>query len=174
MHPFLVKGDSMEKIKVGVIVNTHGLKGEVKVKSFSDFNKERFAKGKKLFIEEANTFIEVKVHTYREHNGMVLISFENREDINLIEKYCRCDLYVSKADLHELEANEVYFYELMNCEVYDEEGNQVGVVEDVFDTGANAVLRVNQKILIPYVDAFIKEVDTANKKIIIHMMEGLV
>ena len=163
----------MEKIKVGVIVNTHGIKGELKIKSFSDFNEKRFAKGSSLFIDDHGQDVEVKIKSYRDHNGIVLITLDGLEDINLVEKYRNCFVYVSKEQLHELEDDEVYFYELMNCEVFDEDNKRIGIVEDVFDTGANAVLRVNKKTLIPYVSAFIKEVDIKNKKIIINCVEGL-
>lgn len=163
----------MEKIKIGIIVNTHGLKGELKVKSFSDFNEIRFQKGNYLFIEYRGEMIEVEVITYREHKGMVLITLKGLEDINLVEKYRECNIFINKEDLHDLEEDEVYFFDLMGCEVYLEDGELLGEVEDVLETGANAVLRVNKKILIPYVDAFIKDANIEEKKIVIYKVDGL-
>ena len=75
--------------------------------------------------------------------------------------------------LGDLEEDEVDFHDLMECDVYDEDDNFIGKVEEVLETGANAVLRVNKKILIPFVKAFIKESDIENKKIVIHKVEGL-
>lgn len=163
----------MDKIKVGVIVNTHGLKGELKIKSFSDFNDIRFHKGSYIYIKERNEYIEMKIKSYREHKGFVLVVFDSYEDINLVEKYKGLELYVDKEDLHDLEEDEVYYFDLIDCEVYEEDGTFIGNVEDVLETGANAVLRVNKKVLIPYVNAFIKETDIKNKKIIIYHVEGL-
>lgn len=163
----------MDKIKVGVIANTHGLKGELKVKSFSDFNEQRFAKGNTLLLDIHKEMLEVTISTYREQKGLVYISFEGMDDINMVEKFKCCDLYVLNENLHPLKSNEVYYYQLMNCDVYDENHELIGNVEDVFDTGANAVLRVNKTILIPYVKAIIKEVDVETKRIVIHKMEGL-
>lgn len=163
----------MDKIRVGVIVNTHALKGELKVKSFSDFDADRFAKGSKLLIEYRREIIEVVVKNARESKGFILVLFEGLEDINLVEKYKGCELFVLKEDLPELEEDEVYYHDLMGCDVYDEEGNHLGKVENVLETGANAVLRVNEKILIPFVKAFIKENDFKNKKIVINKMDGL-
>ena len=163
----------MDKVRVGVIVNTHALKGELKVKSFSDFDEKRFAKGSELLIHYHKEYIEVKVKSVRESKGMLLVLFEGLEDINLVEKYKGCELFVSKDNLHELEEDEVYFHDLMNCDVYDEENNFIGKVEEVLETGANAVLRVNKKILIPFVKAFIKDTDIPNKKIVIFKVEGL-
>ena len=163
----------MDKVKVGVIVNTHALKGEVKVKSFSDFSDVRFAKGSKLMIAYRNEYINVRVKSCRESKCLLLVLFDGYEDINLIEKYKGCEIFVSKQFLHDLEEDEVYFHDLMECDVYDEDDNFIGKVEEVLETGANAVLRVNKKILIPFVKAFIKESDIENKKIVIHKVEGL-
>lgn len=163
----------MDIIKVGTIVNTHALKGELKVYSVSDFNKMRFKKGNELYISYRKQYEKVTVQSYREQKGMVFVSFVGLNDINMVEKYKNCDLYVDREDIEDLDTDEVYYHDLMNCEVYDEENNLLGNVEDILETGANAVLRVNKSILIPFVDAFIKDVDIENKRIVIHKMEGL-
>lgn len=160
-------------IKIGVIVNTHGLKGELKVKSLSDFNEIRFQIGKELLILYQNAFTSVKIASFREHKGMVYISFVDHQDINLVEKYKGSELFINSEDRHELEEDEVYYSDLMGCDVYDEENHMLGKVEDIIETGANAVLRVNKRILIPYVKDFIVDVDVKEKKIIIHVVEGL-
>lgn len=163
----------MEKIKIGIIVNTHGLKGEVKIKSFSDFNAIRYQKNNTLYIAFHNSYEEVKIATSKEHKGMMLVSFTGLEDINEVEKFRNCEVYINKEDLHELEDDEVYFFDLMNCEVLLEDGTSLGHVEDVLETGANAVIRVNKTILIPYVKAFIKDADMQTKKIVVYDVEGL-
>lgn len=163
----------METIKIGLIANTHGLKGEVKVKSFSGFNAVRYAKEKKLYLSFQNDVIELKVHTYRENKGFVYISFEGLLDINEIEKYKGCELFIDVKDQHNLEEDEVYYKDLLGCEVFDEDNQSIGIVNDILETGANPVLRINETILVPYVEAFVKHVDIQNKKIIIHVIEGL-
>lgn len=163
----------MERIKIGIIVNTHGLKGEVKIKSFSDFNAIRFQKKKSICIFYQNEYIDVVIASFRENKGNVFVSFEGYQDINLIEKFRNCEVYVDREQLHELDEDEVYFIDLMGCKVYLEDDTYIGEVNDVLETGANAVLRVNQKTLIPYVKAFVKEADIANKKIVIYAIEGL-
>lgn len=163
----------MERIKIGIIVNTHGLKGEVKIKSFSDFNAIRFQKKKSISIYYQNEYINVVIASFRENKGNVFVSFEGYQDINLIEKFRNCEVYVEREQLHELDEDEVYFIDLMGCKVYLEDDTYIGEVSDVLETGANAVLRVNQKTLIPYVKAFVKEADIINKKIVIYAIEGL-
>ncbi|NBK99272.1 MAG: ribosome maturation factor RimM [Erysipelotrichia bacterium] len=163
----------MEKIKIGVIVNTHGLKGEVKIKSFSDFNELRYQKGNRLWVVCQGTSLALEVESSRIHKGMMLVVFKGLNDINLVEKYRGCEVFIDKEDLHDLAEDEVYFFDLMGCEVFFEDGERIGMVEDVLETGANAVLRVNKKVLIPYVNAFIKEADIPAKKIIVYRVEGL-
>lgn len=160
-------------IKIGVIANTHALKGEVKIKSFSEFNDVRFAKGNKMYISFQNTMKEVIVKEYREVKEMVYVKFDGYDSINDVEQYKGCEISIDENELHDLEENEFYYFQLMGCVVFDEENNELGIVEDVLETGANAVLRVNKTILIPYVNDFIISTDIKNKKIIIHKMDGL-
>lgn len=163
----------METIKIGVIANTHGLKGEVKVKSCSGFNEERFQKGKTLYLAFQNQMVEVKVQSYRENKGFVYVSFVGLQDINTVEKYKGSEVFINKDDIHALAEDEVYYSDLLDCEVFDEEKQLIGKVTDLLETGANVVLRINETILVPYVKAFVKEVDVENKKITIHVMDGL-
>ncbi len=163
----------MEKIKIGVIVNTHGLRGELKVKSFTQFNEIRFKKKQTIYIRYRDEDIPVCIQSVKEHKGMLLLTFENLLDINEVEKYKTSELYIDASDLHDLDEDEVYYFDLMGCSVEDQDGNVLGEVEDVIETGANAVLRVNQKILIPFVKTFILSFDVKEKRIVVQMMEGL-
>lgn len=164
----------MEKVRIGKIVNTHGLKGEVKIIPYTDFVEDRFSKGSEMFIENSGKMIDLKVKFYRPYkNQMILAVFEQYEDINLIEKYKGYNLYIDSRNRPQLNENEVYQSDLIKCEVYDEDGNLIGVVDEIMNTGANSVLRINHTILVPYVKAFIKSEDIKNKKIVIYNYEGL-
>ena len=140
----------MEKLKIGKIVGTHALKGELKIRSFSDFNDQRFVVGHKLYLNEiVDPFI---IKTVRVHKGNYLISFEGLQDINLVEKYIGYNVYGLKEDV-ELEDDEYFYF-----------------------NGAHDVLTVqtaNKKIAIPYVDAFIENEDIENKKIFVHLIKGM-
>lgn len=165
----------MKQIKIGALVNTHGLKGEVKVKPLTDFPDIRFAKGNTINVQYKDTLIPVKIKNVRDQKGMLLICFEGYNDINQVEAWKGSALSVKEEQLHELEEDEAYFFELMNCEVVDEQKHLLGIVSEVIETGANAVLRVNgdREYLIPYVKAFVTDFDRENKKISVKLVEGL-
>ncbi len=166
----------MEYIVIGAIANTHGLKGEVKVKPFTHFVDLRFKKGNTIYVEDNGRYQEVKIKNVKEQKGLLYILFEGHEHINLIEHWKGCKLSIRKQDIHVLEDDEIYFYELKECEVLCEKNGYLGKVTQIIETGANVVIRVqkdDQQILIPYVKAFIKEVDKMEKKITVQLLEGM-
>ncbi|MCD7840563.1 MAG: ribosome maturation factor RimM, partial [Erysipelotrichaceae bacterium] len=119
----------MEKVKIGKIVNTHGIKGELKVKSMTDFPEERFEKGQIVTIRYQNQDIEMEVLKHRYHKGHILVAFKDYEDINLVEKYKGCDLYSDK-DPSLLDEGEYYVDDLIGCQVYNY-NEYIGDVSDV-------------------------------------------
>ena len=87
----------MNKLKIGKIIGTHALKGELKIRSNSDFNDQRFVVGRQLLIGDfQNAFI---IKTVRFHKGNFLVSFEGLQNINLVEKYVGLDVYGYKEDV---------------------------------------------------------------------------
>ena len=163
----------MEYIRVGNIVNTFGIKGELKVRSLTDFVEDRFSKGRELYIHKDNIYIPVIVKNCREHKGFLLVLFEGLEDINLVEKYKTCDILIKKDDIPVLTSGN-YFFDLKGCDVYYND-RCIGKVSTV-DDGYQAVLRIDngeKQILIPYVDAFIKNVNIDDKRIDVDVIEGM-
>lgn len=166
----------MEMVKIGKIVNTHGLKGELKIIPSTHFIEERFGKGASILIRKDSVHVHAKVERMRADRGMVYVVLEGLNDINAVEIYKGCDVFVDKADLHALDEDEVYYSQLMDCEVYTRDAVYVGRVVDVIETGANAVLRVQREsdsVLIPYVKVVVTAVDVEEKRIEIEAMEGL-
>ncbi len=162
----------MERVIIGKIVNTHGIKGELKVKTSSDFIEERFKKGNHVLIDDCGNMIDMVVKTMRIHKGHVLVSFDNYQDINLVEKYKGCTMYALK-DTSLLEDGEYYVGDLIDCDVYDQDCF-IGKVTDVqlYEHHDVLVVEGKQKILIPYVDAFVIDEDIENKCIHVHLIEG--
>ncbi len=176
-HLILYNSD-MEYIKIGKIVNTHGIKGELKIQSYSDFDAERYQKGNVVFICFEEQKIEMHVKSYRVHKGFPLVSFEEGKDINDVEKYKNCDVMIQKSQRKPLTDGRHYISDLIGMSVEDENGNLIGELLDVEDTiGANRNMRIkkmnNKECLVPYISAFVKNIDEENQKITIHVIEGL-
>ncbi|MGX1982725.1 16S rRNA processing protein RimM [Thermolongibacillus altinsuensis] len=164
---------------VGKIVNTHGIRGEVRVISRTDFANERYKVGNTLYIfmENADAPIEVKVARHRVHKSFDLLTFEGYDNINLVEKFKGAMIKIPESQLQPLNEGEYYFHEIIGCTVITEEGEIIGQVKEILTPGANDVWVVKRKngkdVLIPYIDDIVKAVDVPEKKITIHPMEGL-
>ncbi|CAM5787977.1 ribosome maturation factor RimM [Brevibacillus borstelensis] len=163
---------------VGKLVNTQGLRGEVRVISTTDFPDERFKKGSELYLfhPSLDKPITLKVATRRSHKDFEILSFEGYSSINDVEKYKGGELKIPDDALLELEEDEFYIHQLVGCLVVTDTGEDLGKIVDVLQPGANDVWVVKGKrgeILLPYIDDCIKEVDIAGKRVVCHLMEGL-
>ena len=114
------------------------------------------------------------VESVRYHQEHALIKFVGYPDLTSVEPLAQSDLYVDRSSIDTKET--VYYFQLMNMEVVDENDKHIGIVSDVMETPAHTVLRIKtdeKDILIPYVDAFIIKVDEKKNRITIKWMEGL-
>ncbi|WP_248706560.1 ribosome maturation factor RimM [Convivina praedatoris] len=164
--------------KVGTIVNTHGIRGEVKLKATTDFAQERFAKGQLVYLDkDQSQYQELVIKASRPHKGMWLLTFENYADINLVEVFKGHDLYVSGSQRQDLAAGEYYYDQIIGCQVVDLNQTVLGEIIDIFTTGANDVwtvrLTTGKEGLIPVIPDVVKDVDVAQKRITIDVLEGL-
>ncbi|MDQ0192758.1 ribosome maturation factor RimM [Paenibacillus wynnii] len=167
-------------LTVGRLANTHGIRGEVKILSYSDFPEVRFAPGKKLLVVPENgSAFDVIVESTREHKGMYITKLKGYTNINQVEKYKGSLLKVPSTDLVELPDNEYYFHQIIGCAVYtDEPGTEpLGMITEILTPGANHVWVVKPSkgadILIPVIDEVVLDVDVQARRVTIHLMEGL-
>ncbi|WP_163653844.1 ribosome maturation factor RimM [Listeria sp. PSOL-1] len=170
----------MEKIyNVGKIVNTHGLMGEVRVISRTDFKEERYKPGNKLLLYAKNKKEpeELIVKSHRVHKNFDLLTFEGYNNINQVERMKEGILKVSADQLLELEENAFYFHEIIGSKVKLVSGEELGEVTEILTPGANDVWVIKQKngkdVLIPYIEDVVKSIDTKQKEIIIEAIPGL-
>ena len=165
----------MEYVKIGAIVNTHGLNGVLKVKSFTDFKEERYKKNNVLYILFKREYVPFTVNWHKVVKNLDQIKFKEFNHINEVEKYKGCELYISSDQIHDLEEDEFYFDELVNMEVYSD--SLIGVCTDVREVPQGEMLVVKREgkkdLLIPFNKQFIKEVNKEENKIIIIEWEGL-
>jgi 16S rRNA processing protein RimM len=170
----------MEKwFNVGKIVNTHGIKGEVRVVSTTDFPEQRYKVGNVLFLfmPKSTNPIELTIKNHRTHKNFELLTFEGLENINEVEKFRDGILKVPESQLGDLEEDEFYFHEIIGCLVLTEDGEEIGKITEVLTPGANDVWTVKSKggkeVYIPYIHDVVKKVDVKEKTVIIKPMEGL-
>ncbi|MGX1081554.1 Ribosome maturation factor RimM [Bacillus licheniformis] len=176
-----VRGEEMLKqwFNVGKIVNTHGVKGEVRVISRTDFPEERYKPGNALylFLEGKDEPVQVTVSAHRLHKQFHLLQFKEVETLTEAEKLKNALIKVPEDQLSQLAEDEYYFHEIIGCDVFSEDGDLIGKVKEILTPGANdvwVVARPGKKdALIPYIDAVVKEINVADKTIKIHIMEGL-
>lgn len=163
----------MEFICLGKIVNTFGIKGELKIQYDTDFIEERFKKGSIVYLGKDKLPMEVK--SYRVHKDFLMVLFKDYEDINLVEKYKNMLVYKSKDDIKPLKKGEYYFSDLINLEVYvdNEHVGKVLNVEEGISSNYLRVLHGEKESLVPFLPEFIENVDLDNKRIDIKKMDGL-
>lgn len=167
----------MNLYHVGKIVNTHGIKGEVRVVPITDFQNERFKSGAQLVIEKGQQQIPVTVESARPHKGMELVKFVGIDNINDVQKYRDCFLSVSEAQQDELADGQYYYHQIIGLTVETQEGRQLGTIKEILSPGANDVWVVDRPgkddLLLPVIKDVIKQVDLDHHKVIVELLEGL-
>lgn len=159
----------MNYLYVGKLVNTHGIKGEVRLISNFKHKDKIFIPNFKIYVGKQKK--EYVIESYRKHKNFDMLIFKGFYDINLVEHLKGSFVYINKDDL-KLDKNTYLAVDLIGFNVIIN-GKLVGVINDVLDTPANEVLVVNDKVMIPYVKAFIKEIDFDKKKVIVNYVRGL-
>lgn len=164
-------------LEIGQIVNTFGIKGMVKVKPFTDDTKKRFDNLKKVYIQNKNTRKEYEIEEIKYHKEMVLIKFkgiENPEDANLLRNNY---LVVDRDEEEPLEEGTYYIVDMIGLEVYTDVGEKIGILDDVFNSGSSDIYVVKnelgKQILLPAIEDVIKNIDMEQRKMIVHLIPGL-
>lgn len=168
---------SEKMYNIGKVINTHGIRGEVKVHRISDFD-ERFEVGETVFLEsDSEQLLQLEISGHRIHKGFDLLTFKGLNNINEVEHFKGFYLKITENQLTDLEENEFYYHEIIGCNVYKKNQEKIGFVKEILSPGANDVWVIKQEkgkdLLIPYIDDVVKEIDINEKKIIIEPLEGL-
>lgn len=165
-------------LEVGKIVNTHGIKGEVRVQSVTDFPEVRYAKGSELVIERGkNDYLPVVVASHRVHKSFDLLTFEGYPSINDVEQFKNTMLLVDESLVPDLDENEYLVNDIIGAKVVDEENNDIGTLKEVLFLPANDVWVIKRQgkkdLLLPYIESVILDVNVDDKIIVAHVLEGL-
>ena len=162
-----------EYIVVGKIVNTHGLKGEVKLMPYTD-DINRFFDFEYIYIDDASNeklyFTNVKIH-----QNLILATFSGYDDINLVEKYKGKNVKIERKDAAILPEGSYFIVDLIGCTVFNTSDDELGNITDVIQTGSNDVYIIKGKnkeeILVAAIKDVVKSIDIENKKIVIEPQE---
>lgn len=164
-------------LEIGQIVNTFGIKGMVKVKPFTD-NIERFSNLEKIYIKNKSGQTEYKIQEVKYHKNMVLIKFEGIENPEQADLLRNSYLMVDRETEEPLEAGRYYIVDMIGLDVFTDDNEYLGKLEDIYNTGSNDIYVVKnelgKQVLLPAIEDVIKNIDMDNKKVIVHLIPGLV
>jgi 16S rRNA processing protein RimM len=165
-----------EFLQVGVIANTHGIRGEVKVFPTTD-DPTRFKKLKQVFLDTGKGYLEMEIEQVKFFKQFVILKFKGYDDINEIEKFKKKSLLVDRAHAVKCKKDEYFIADLIGLSVYTEDGSHLGTLVDVLQTGANDVYTVEmedkREVLIPAIGECILDVDLDERKMQVHLLKGL-
>ncbi len=166
----------MNLLEVGKIVNTHGLRGEVKVVPWTDYP-EVFEDIETVYIKRKTEYEKLDIAGLKYQKNNLIVRFSQLKDINEAEKYKNQVLYAERDALGELPEGVYYIADLIGLEVVKEDGEKVGIINDVFNTGSNDIYDVKREgkknMLIPVIDDVVIDIDIEGGKVTVRMMEGL-
>lgn len=164
---------------MGVITDTHGLKGEVKVYPTTE-DPDRFLDLKDVLLgddEGPKPLVNVTVQGVRFSKDRVIVKFKEFDNINQVEPFKKQNLYVTRENAIPLEEGEYYVKDLIGLSVISDEGEVLGTLKDVLETGANdvyVVKRQSQKdLLLPKIDDCVLSVDLDKGEVLVHLLPGL-
>ena len=163
-------------LELGQIVKDKGLKGEVKVNSFTDDN-TKFERIPNVFIKQKGNLKEYSIEKVGYSKNQVIIKFKGVDTVEEAETLRNSYIVVDREIFGELPEGVYYIADLLGLDVYTEDGTLLGKVDDIFSTGANDVYVVKDELgkqrLLPGIDEVIKHIDIESGKIIVNLIEGL-
>ena len=164
-------------LKAGVISSTHGVRGEVKVFPTTG-EPQRFRNLKKVYLDTGKERIRLEIAGVKFFKQFAILKFRGIDNINDIEKYRGCSLWVDREDAIPLEEDEYYIGDLIGMEVLTEDGASFGVLKGVMGTGGNDVYIIETaehgEVLVPAIRDCILDVDIEEKRMKIHLLPGLI
>lgn len=168
----------MEKyLGIGQIVNTFGIKGQVKIVPFTD-DITRFDELKEIYVEKKNELKLFQIEQVNYKKNMVILKLKGIETVEEAEKLRNCYLKIDRKDAKKLPKDTYFIVDLLGLDVYTDEGKLLGKVDDIYNAGSSDIYVVKdelgKQILLPAIKDVLKEVDLENQKIIVHLIKGLV
>ncbi len=166
-----------EYFEIGQIVNTFGIKGIVKVNPFTD-DISQFEKLKSILVDKKSKLLEMQIEEVKYSKNQILLKLKGVDTIEEAEKYRNCYLKLPREKAKKLPPNTYFIADLIGLKVYTDEGNLLGILEDIYNSGASDIYVVKdelgKQILLPAIKDVIKQIDLEEEKVIVHLIKGLV
>ncbi len=163
-------------LQVGVITSTHGVRGEVKVFPTTD-DVRRFKRLKEAILDTGKEQLVLEIEGVKFFKQFAILKFKGYDNMNDVEGFRQKSLYVTRKNAVCLSRNEYFVADLIDIDVYDENGQELGVLTDVITTGANDVYEIKMKdgreLLLPAIKQCILDVDVEGRKMKVHVLDGL-
>ena len=163
-------------LRVGVITSTHGVRGEVKVFPTTD-DMNRFKKLKTVILDTGKEKKTLNIESVKFFKNMVILKFKGLDNINDVEMWRQKDLLITRDQAVKLSPDENFIVDLIGLTVMTDEGEKLGVMLDVLQTGANDVYIVKtdagKEILLPAIKDCILNVDLEKGEMLVHVLDGL-
>lgn len=164
-------------LKVGIITQTHGIRGEVKVFPTTD-DPMRFKKLKEILLDYKGEYINLEISGVKLFKQYVILKFKDIDDINEVEKYKGSELFVTRQNAVKLKKDEYFIADLIGIKAISDDNKYEGIINDVLQTGANDVYEVSlsngKTVYLPAIKECIIDVNIENSLLTFHMMNGLI
>lgn len=166
----------ISELQIGVITQTHGIRGEVKVFPTTD-DAARFKKLKDVIMDTGRERLDMEIEGVKFFKQYAIVKFKGFDSINDVEKYKGSRLYVTRDNAVRLKKGEYFIADLIGLQVVTEGGEPFGVLKDVMATGANDVYVVEREdaseVLLPAIRECVRRIDMEQGVITVHIMDGL-
>jgi len=170
-----INNDREDMLRVGTYVNTHGVKGEIKVYPHTD-DVERFLDLDYFYMDTKKGLLKYEISNVKFFKNLAIIKLKGIDNINDIEMYKGSDLLITREQAVPLEEDEYFICDVIGAKVIAD-GEEFGVVKDVLQTGANDVYIIKaangKEVLFPVIPDCIQEIDIENHIVKAHIMPGL-
>ena len=165
-----------DELQVGVITQTHGIRGEVKVFPTTD-DVNRFKKLKEVILDTGRERLSMEIESVKFFKQLVILKFKGYDSINDVERYRQGKLLVTRDHAVRLKKGEYFVADMIGMRVVTDEGEDFGVLKEVLATGANDVYVVSREdggeVLLPAIKECVRNIDMDGHVMEVHIMDGL-
>ena len=165
-----------DMLQVGVVTTTHGVRGEVKVFPTTD-DCARFKKLKIVILDTGREKLDMEITSVKFFKNLVILKFKGYDNINDVERFRQAKLLVTRDNAVELAENEYFIADLIGLKASSDEGEELGEITDVLQTGANDVYVISKEgtpdLLVPAIKDCVVNVDIEAGTIVLHLLDGL-